>query len=205
MLLKNKKGFTLIELLVVIAIIGLLATIISASLSTAKAKGRDARRIADIKTIQTALDLYYQDNYRYPTNIYASSGSLTPNYLAVVPTDPYTSTTAAACGTSPSTAGCYSYEVYGTVNGICNTTTNPPVKYHIGAALEQAGNSALTQDVDAPTNNTGVLAGFYYCNGSGSGDFDGTNAAVAPARCLSAAGVPQGSPNATETCYDWTN
>src|ERR1700722_4325417 len=50
-----RKGFTLIELLVVIAIIGLLASIILASLNTAQQKGRDARRLEDLKEIANAI------------------------------------------------------------------------------------------------------------------------------------------------------
>ncbi len=51
--MKNTKGFTLIELLVVIAIIGILSSVVLASLSTARAKSRDARRISDIGQMQT--------------------------------------------------------------------------------------------------------------------------------------------------------
>src|ERR1700732_5233360 len=51
------RGFTLIELLVVIAIIGLLASIILASLNTARQKGRDARRLADLKEMANAMEL----------------------------------------------------------------------------------------------------------------------------------------------------
>jgi len=61
------KGFTLIELLVVVAIIGILATVVLASLSSARSNARDARRESDIKTIQNALELYYIDNGVYPT------------------------------------------------------------------------------------------------------------------------------------------
>jgi prepilin-type N-terminal cleavage/methylation domain-containing protein len=71
---EKQKGFTLIELLVVVAIIGLLASIVLASLNSARTKGRDARRIADMKDIQTALELYYSNQNKYP--IAASSVSV---------------------------------------------------------------------------------------------------------------------------------
>ncbi len=64
--MKNKKGFTLIELLVVIAIIGLLATLSIVALNNARSRARDARRVADIRQIQTALELYYNDFNYYP-------------------------------------------------------------------------------------------------------------------------------------------
>ncbi|KKR34411.1 MAG: hypothetical protein UT67_C0016G0018 [Candidatus Magasanikbacteria bacterium GW2011_GWA2_40_10] len=63
----NKKGFTLIELLVVIAIIGLLSTLAVVALGNARQKARDARRLSDLKQLQTALELYYTDNTAYPT------------------------------------------------------------------------------------------------------------------------------------------
>ena len=61
------KGFTLIELLVVIAIIGLLSTLAVVALNNARSKSRDAKRISDIKQIQTALELYFVDQNAYPT------------------------------------------------------------------------------------------------------------------------------------------
>lgn len=64
--MKKRKGFTLIELLVVVAIMGLLATLAVTALNTARAKARDARRVSDIKQVQTALELYYMDQNGYP-------------------------------------------------------------------------------------------------------------------------------------------
>ncbi|MFH1226189.1 MAG: prepilin-type N-terminal cleavage/methylation domain-containing protein [bacterium] len=63
----NKKGFTLVELLVVIAIIGLLATLAIVALNSARMKARDAKRVGDVKQIQTALELYFNDNGSYPS------------------------------------------------------------------------------------------------------------------------------------------
>ena len=64
--MKQKKGFTLVELLVVIAIIGLLSTLAVIALGSARSNARDARRISDIKQIQTALELHFADAGKYP-------------------------------------------------------------------------------------------------------------------------------------------
>src|SRR3989338_2935425 len=63
---RKYSGFTLIELLVVISIIGLLASVVLVSLNSARAKARDAKRIADFKQIQLALELFYDSQGRYP-------------------------------------------------------------------------------------------------------------------------------------------
>ena len=92
---KSKKAFTLIELLVVIAIIGILATISVIALQNARAKSRDAKRAGDIKQVQTALELFFNDNNRYPTatewesgQIYSTSTAGTSTYLQVIPSAP---------------------------------------------------------------------------------------------------------------------
>lgn len=98
----KQSAFTLIELLVVIAIIGILATVVIASLNSARAKARDARRISDAKAIKTAMSMYFVDNGSYPP--LASNGEtlpepqfrslelyesyLVPTYLPSLPKDP---------------------------------------------------------------------------------------------------------------------
>ena len=62
----QKQSFTLIELLVVIAIIGLLSTVVLISLSGVRAKARDARRLSDMKTLRTAIDMYVSDHNGNP-------------------------------------------------------------------------------------------------------------------------------------------
>ena len=74
--MKQKKAFTLIELLVVIAIIGVIATISIIALQNARAKSRDAKRVGDAKQIQTALELFFNDNNRYPTAEEFALGSI---------------------------------------------------------------------------------------------------------------------------------
>ena len=85
-MMKNakKKAFTLIELLVVIAIIGILATLAVVSLQSARARARDSKRVADVKQMQTALELYFNDNSSYPSDISSGIGT----YMAIKPTAP---------------------------------------------------------------------------------------------------------------------
>lgn len=95
------RAFTLIELLVVIAIIGLLSSVVLASLSTARSKSRDARRVADMKQIVAAVELYkdVNNNVAPPhggstfgcdtsTCLAVLTDELTPNYIPVIPLDP---------------------------------------------------------------------------------------------------------------------
>ena len=72
----NKKGFTLIELLVVIAIIGVLASVVLASLNTARDKGKDAAIKANLANIRAQAELYYDDNgNQYATSTISASCS----------------------------------------------------------------------------------------------------------------------------------
>jgi prepilin-type N-terminal cleavage/methylation domain-containing protein len=92
----RKFGFTLIELLVVIAIIGLLATLSVIALSNARAKSRDSKRLADVKQMQTSLEMYYTETSHYPSVGEFNSGAIsyyspnigTTTYMNVIPNAP---------------------------------------------------------------------------------------------------------------------
>jgi general secretion pathway protein G len=89
--MKKQQGFTLIELLVVIAIIGLLSTLAVVALNNARQKSRDAKRVSDIKQVQTALELYYNDANSYPAALTPVTGSISyggTTYMAIVPGNP---------------------------------------------------------------------------------------------------------------------
>lgn len=60
-----KRGFTLIELLVVIAIIGILASVVLASLNSARDKGEDAAIKSNLNNIRAQAELFYDDNDDY--------------------------------------------------------------------------------------------------------------------------------------------
>lgn len=120
----KQKGFTLIELLVVIAIIGLLSTLAVVALTSARAKARDAKRISDIKQVQTALELYFADQgQKYPTatdkplgvgdqlvlcggdlakgfqpTVATCQASGATTFMGKVPKDPNSPTTSVLCG-----------------------------------------------------------------------------------------------------------
>ena len=177
---RNGAGFTLIELLVVIAIIGILSSIVLASLNTARQKSRDARRVSDVKQLQLALELYYDANGAYPTyaNFFGPGSSPTSlvgaNYISIIPSDPGSAT---AC-TDGSQASCYKYSAL--ITGTGTTCTN----YHLGGSLEVLGNSALSSDNDATAGTP--------CTGGGT-DFAG----LASGACGTGAGSV-----ATDLCYD---
>ena len=136
----NDKGFTLIELLVVIAIIGILSSVVLASLNSARTKARDARRVAGLKQIQIALELYYDANSKYP-NVISSlvcSGACSGGAsLSTLPKDPD--------GTD------YKF-------AINNATT--PTAYHLGATLEQTSVQTTLdesdKDFDSATTWSGI-------------------------------------------------
>ena len=126
-------GFTLIELLVVIAIIGILSSVVFASLNNAKQKSRDTKRISDIKQLQIALEFFYDANSEYPDDIDAAS-LVTPGYIVSIPLDPR--------GVP------YYYDNITNTNAECDIASGVCTKYHIGADLEDTNHSVKDSDTD---------------------------------------------------------
>ncbi len=63
---ESLQGFTLIEILIVVAIIAILASVVLVGLGPTQQQGRDARRISDLREVQTGLELYYNKEGDYP-------------------------------------------------------------------------------------------------------------------------------------------
>lgn len=94
----KNKGFTLIELLVVVAIIGLLSSIILASVNSARKKAIDTKIMAEYNQLKAAFEIYYAKNGKYPEVtgntpycigstqcVYGNNSTVTAELASVVP------------------------------------------------------------------------------------------------------------------------
>jgi general secretion pathway protein G len=98
---KIENGFTLIEIMVVVVIIGLLAAMIAPNIMSQLDRAEINRARQDVRSIESALDLYRLDNYRYPSTeeglqaLVTNPGeTVAPNwvqggYLKSMPEDPW--------------------------------------------------------------------------------------------------------------------
>ncbi len=158
---KNQKfltGFTLIELLVVLAIIGMLVSTALISIRSARQKSRDVRRVADMKQIKLALEMYFSAWKKYPTVL---SDLVGDSEISSIPTDPI--------GFAP-----YAYAYCPNID---------PQYYHLGASLEEDTNLSLESDNDFDSENPAICDGTNtYTDG-----FDGTDGIPAtPNKCSAA-------------------
>ncbi|MBI2003631.1 MAG: type II secretion system protein [Parcubacteria group bacterium] len=142
--LSKQKGFTLVELLVVIAIIGVLATLLLLQLGGARGKARDAKRIADITQLRTAIEQYFDDN----GGTYPQTSLYSPDPLA-----PYIGAGRMANTKDPLDQVEYGYATAPLLSG-------KVLRYQVWAELE-VGNPALKTDDDITTT------GWTVRNGSG--------------------------------------
>ena len=147
---KKRGGFTLIELLIVIAIIAILAVVVVLTLNPAQmlAQSRDANRLSDLTTMNSAINLYTED-----AGGSASLGTAGPTYISIP--DPMASTTAgsncSALGFPPTGYHCAGPNFYRRNDG----TGWIPVNF----SAMSMGSSLATVPVD-PVNTT--TSGQYY-------------------------------------------
>ncbi len=149
--MRKQKGFTLIELLVVIAIIGLLSTLAVVALNNARQKARDAKRVADVKQMQTALELYYNDQNEYPKNI--SAGVLGQGSYSCLGTNGF-----------QAAGGCTGTVYMGQV------PTNPKPWGDGSGAAKCLDNATSAYSYDSPSDGTTYR--ITYCLGANTGGVD---------------------------------
>jgi len=157
---KNRKGFTLIELLVVIAIIGLLSTLAIVSLNTARQKSRDTKRMADIRTLQSAVELCTNEAGSPPAvpanwagMLAVTCGTTTfGSFLSSssMPMPPQT-TCATPVGANP-TGDCYVYCVNGAsyLLGANDIEANNPISGDLDATVGYTAAQCMTSVGTAP-------------------------------------------------------
>src|SRR3989344_8054272 len=130
-------GFTLIELLIVISIIAILVAAASASWTNAQQKSRDGKRKSDLKGIQQALELYFQQNNQYPLSTTTSGKIRCPNGSTIdwgkeFTCDGSTTSYMNPLPKDPVNSGGFIYKYDSCVLG----ASGNPLKYQIEAQLE---------------------------------------------------------------------
>lgn len=162
-------GFTLIELLVVIAIVGILASIIVTSLISARSKARDSKRLADLKTISTALEFYYDDTGHYPVSTTWVTGCNRPGtsnwipdnadyswsakYISSLPRDPSEDCSSASPKSYAYWSDGATYKVTTELEGVTNPSTSSDQTISFNGSTFSPTNSPLTVTFSSPLSN----------------------------------------------------
>lgn len=145
-----RKGFTLIELLIVIAIIGILASALLVSLGNARQSARDARRIADLRQVQSALELYFNSCGFYP-------GTAACNGIGAAPGNAWTDLESALSGSSLGINRLPGDPLKGHTEYEYSVLIDNNQQYVLKATLETS-NAALGNDIDDNNVPTGTMS-----------------------------------------------
>lgn len=151
--LSDKHGFTLIELLVVITIIAVLATVGFIAYSGVSARGRDARRMEELRSIGNAMEKNYQPGVGY---VVLSTGDFTNS---AIPTDPWT--TQNKCGDTGAKPCDYCAYTAGTAFGY-PSVANCTATNRVSATQPAASNVGYVVCANLETA-AGVAGVKYYC------------------------------------------
>lgn len=137
--MSRSQSFTLIEILIVITIMGTLTTMASVNFIETLKKSRDSKRKMDLANIQRGLEMYYEDEKRFPANItFGSKLCKTPPlcngekiYMQTIPNDP-SNTSGRIYYYTADPGGTY-YKLYSTIE-------NP---YDTGQGVSQGGYASI--------------------------------------------------------------
>lgn len=162
-----KRAFTLVELLVVIAIIGILASIVTVSLSSSQVRARDTKRISELTQLAKLIKIYIVATGNVPADIAGCdtsygggnpcptpgsgwnssaglSSSLVPAYTPSLPIDPVNNSS-------------YNYAYEPSAYGAClyaeSLERSPGTRYIIRIA---GPNATSSSSYDAPCNGASV-------------------------------------------------
>ncbi len=145
--MKNyKKGFTLIELLVVIAIIGILASVVLASLSSARQKGQLTAIRADMTNMIAQMEIYFGAN----NNSWGANGGCTGT-----PTGPFLTSNANSVGTQIA-----AIKAKGATNVVC---FNTPTAWWVTATMPDGTPYCIDSTGNATTSATVDITADFNC------------------------------------------